>query len=77
MDDLINRAHVKALVNSMWWETIDSIPAVDAVEVVRCRECKVCHKEDEDEFWCYRFGPAVLVAPDDFCSRGRGEDGDA
>lgn len=52
MDDLISRAHVKALVNSMWWDTIDSIPAVDAVEVVHAYWTRIDYKPCGHDYVC-------------------------
>lgn len=51
--------------------TIDAIPTADVEEVVRCKNCKYCEKIDDHEWWCCGRGfPAVLTAPEDYCSKG-------
>lgn len=45
---------------------------VEVRQVVLCKNCKYLVKEDEHELWCNGFcQPARLVAPDDYCSRGK------
>lgn len=53
------------------WCPILGVLPQNAVPVVRCGECKSVYKEDDHEYWCRARGfPMMLVAPEEYCSRG-------
>lgn len=53
---------------------IDKIPAVDAVEVVRCKDC-AHYADGVCKLYSNNYLPMVEMDDEDFCSRGRREDG--
>ena len=67
----------------VYWDDVESAPAVDAVEVVRCRDCKWFAENNCGEWYgCWLFNAILANERDrpmeyDFCSYGeRKEDAD-
>lgn len=69
------RIHPNGLVSisaEVGWTHTNAIADCDMAAVVFCRNCVYCSKKDPYELWCAGFcSPARLVAPEDFCSRGK------
>ena len=52
----------------VFYNAIETVPAIDAVPVVRCRECIYCSWQGDNLVYCDNFERDMM--PDDFCSVG-------
>lgn len=58
----------------VFYNAIETVPAIDAVPVVRCRECIYCSWQEDNLVYCDNFERDMM--PDDFCSVGERKEAD-